>query len=104
MQTRRVEFAENQFWLNEISQGIGQAKFCAHDAIQFSIFIYQAAAVWIQTQFHIGKRQIAKRNGLPLGIACSFKGVLCLLEMLDAFGDTYRAYMARTRRIIPGIY
>ncbi len=77
----------NCFWLDEISQVIGHARLCTHGAIHFNHFALQAAAVRVQPQIHIGNRQIAQRDCLTLGIARGFKGLLCLLKVLDLFGD-----------------
>jgi len=60
--------------------------FGPHGAIYCDDFIYQAAGVGVETEFHISNRQIAEGDRLPFLIACGLEGTQRLLGVLDAFG------------------
>jgi len=67
--------------------------------------MYSAFWLWAIAQALLMPNWIAGFAGI-VGFGTLYFGRVGHEEkmMLDAFGDTYRAYMARTRRIIPGIY
>jgi protein-S-isoprenylcysteine O-methyltransferase Ste14 len=67
--------------------------------------MYTAFWLWAVAQALLLPNWVAGLSGL-LGF-----GILYFLRvsqeeqlMLDTFGDDYRAYMARTKRLIPGVY
>jgi protein-S-isoprenylcysteine O-methyltransferase Ste14 len=67
--------------------------------------MYSAFWLWALAQLLLLPNWIAGPAGL-VGFGILFFGRLGREEqmMLEKFGDEYRAYMARTKRIIPGIY
>lgn len=67
--------------------------------------MYTAFWLWALAQALLLPNWIAGLSGL-VGFGVLFFGRVGHEErmMLDAFGDAYRAYAARTKRIIPGIY
>jgi protein-S-isoprenylcysteine O-methyltransferase Ste14 len=67
--------------------------------------MYSAFWLWALAQALLLPNFIAGPAGL-VGFGTLFFGRIAREEqmMLDKFGDEYRAYMARTKRIIPGIY
>jgi protein-S-isoprenylcysteine O-methyltransferase Ste14 len=67
--------------------------------------MYAAFWLWALAQVLLLPNWIAGPAGL-VGFGILFFGRVRREEqmMLDKFGDEYRAYMARTKRIIPGIY
>ena len=67
--------------------------------------MYSAFWLWAVAQALLLPNWIAGFSGL-VGFGVLYFGRVGREErmMLDAFGDEYRAYAARTRRIIPGVY
>ena len=67
--------------------------------------MYSAFWLWAVAQALLLPNWIAGFSGL-VGFGVLYFGRVVREErmMLDAFGDEYRAYAARTRRIIPGVY
>jgi protein-S-isoprenylcysteine O-methyltransferase Ste14 len=67
--------------------------------------MYSAFWLWALAQLLLLPNWIAGPAGL-VGFGILFFGRVGREEqmMLEKFGDEYRAYMARTKRIIPGIY
>jgi protein-S-isoprenylcysteine O-methyltransferase Ste14 len=67
--------------------------------------MYSAFWLWALAQALLLPNWIAGFSGL-VGFGVLYFGRVGREErmMLDAFGDEYRAYAARTRRIIPGVY
>jgi protein-S-isoprenylcysteine O-methyltransferase Ste14 len=67
--------------------------------------MYAAFWLWAAAQALLLPNWIAGLSGL-VGFGTLFFGRVGHEErmMLERFGDEYRAYMARTKRIIPGIY
>jgi protein-S-isoprenylcysteine O-methyltransferase Ste14 len=67
--------------------------------------MYSAFFLWAIAQFLLLPNWIAGLSGLVgFGILYSFRVGREEQLMLDAFGDQYRAYMARTARIVPWIH
>jgi protein-S-isoprenylcysteine O-methyltransferase Ste14 len=67
--------------------------------------MYSAFFLWAIAQFLLLPNWIAGLSGLAgFGILYSFRVGREEQLMLDAFGDQYRAYMARTARIVPWIH
>jgi|SRR5580704_8563401 protein-S-isoprenylcysteine O-methyltransferase Ste14 len=67
--------------------------------------MYSALWLWTISQALLLPNWIAGLSGL-VGFGTLFFGRVGQEErmMLETFGDDYRAYMARTHRLIPGIY
>jgi protein-S-isoprenylcysteine O-methyltransferase Ste14 len=67
--------------------------------------MYAAFWLWALSQALLLPNWIAGMSGL-VGFGTLFFGRVGQEErmMLETFGEEYRAYMARTKRIIPGIY
>jgi protein-S-isoprenylcysteine O-methyltransferase Ste14 len=67
--------------------------------------MYSAHWLWVISQALLLPNWIAGFSGL-VGFGVLFFGRVGQEErmMLETFGDEYRAYMARTHRLIPGIY
>jgi protein-S-isoprenylcysteine O-methyltransferase Ste14 len=67
--------------------------------------MYSAHWLWVISQALLLPNWIAGFSGL-VGFGVLFFGRVGREErmMLETFGDEYRAYMARTHRLIPGIY
>jgi protein-S-isoprenylcysteine O-methyltransferase Ste14 len=67
--------------------------------------MYSAFFLWAVAQALLLPNFIAGFAGL-IGFGVLFAGRVGREEemMLKTFGDDYRAYMARTRRIVPGVY
>jgi len=67
--------------------------------------MYSAFWLWALAQFLLLPNWIAGPSGL-VGFGILFFARVDREEqmMLEKFGEDYRAYMARTKRIIPGIY
>ena len=67
--------------------------------------MYSALWLWTISQALLLPNWIAGFSGL-VGFGTLFFGRVRQEErmMLETFGDDYRAYMARTHRLIPGIY
>jgi len=67
--------------------------------------MYAAFWLWALAQFLLLPNWIAGMAGL-VGFGVLFFGRVGAEEqmLIDHFGDDYRRYMARTARIIPGVY
>ncbi len=67
--------------------------------------MYSALWLWVISQALLLPNWIAGLSGL-VGFGTLFFGRVGQEErmMMETFGDEYRAYMARTYRLIPGIY
>ena len=67
--------------------------------------MYAAFWLWALAQFLLLPNWIAGAAGL-VGFGVLFFGRVGAEErmLVDHFGDDYRRYMARTARIIPGVY
>jgi protein-S-isoprenylcysteine O-methyltransferase Ste14 len=67
--------------------------------------MYSAMWLWVISQAFLLPNWIAGLSGI-VGFGMLFFGRVGQEErmMLETFGDDYRAYMARTHRLIPGIY
>jgi protein-S-isoprenylcysteine O-methyltransferase Ste14 len=67
--------------------------------------MYSAFFLWAIAQALLLPNFVAGFAGL-IGFGVLFAGRVGREEemMLKTFGDEYRAYMARTRRIVPGVY
>jgi protein-S-isoprenylcysteine O-methyltransferase Ste14 len=67
--------------------------------------MYAAFWLWAVAQALLLPNWIAGPAGL-VGFAVLFAGRVTREErlMVEAFGDEYRAYMARSWRLIPGVY
>lgn len=67
--------------------------------------MYSAFFLWALAQFLLLPNWVAGLSGLVgFGILYSFRVGREERLMLEAFGDEYRAYMARTARIVPWVY
>jgi protein-S-isoprenylcysteine O-methyltransferase Ste14 len=67
--------------------------------------MYSAFFLWAVAQFLLLPNWVAGISGLiGFGILYSFRIGREEQLMLEAFGEQYRAYMARTARIVPWIY
>ena len=67
--------------------------------------MYSAFFLWAVAQFLLLPNWVAGVSGLVgFGILYSFRIGREEQLMLEAFGEQYRAYMARTARIVPWIY